>query len=266
MKRYPEEVHRFIEANVKGTATRDLAQMVNQRFGTAFTEASMNAYKKNHKLKSGTKGGNPKGYSKVYPAEVQEYIKENAQRKESVKALAEAVNERFGTAYTYSQVKAYLKRHGILTGRTGRFEKGHVPANKGTHNGGWEPTQFKKGNMPVNHKPVGTESVRKGHKERGESPRIWVKVAEPNQWRMKSVIVWESHYGPVPKGKIVIFLDGDTMNTDISNLALIDKNTNVRLNQLGLRTQSREYTLAAISVAELVIKTAEAKKGKRHGK
>ncbi|WP_312428338.1 HNH endonuclease signature motif containing protein [Lacrimispora sp.] len=172
--------------------------------------------------------------------------------------ITDAFNERFDPPIGANQIRAYLKNHKILTGRTGFFEKGHVPANKGTHTGGWEPTQFKKGNTPANHKPVGTESVRCNYKK-GQK-YLYVKVAEPNRWRMKHILVWEKHHGPVPKGKIIIFLDGNVLNTDIDNLMMIDRSVHARMNQLGLRSRDPEITRTGAYVAELVTKVSEVKK------
>lgn len=172
--------------------------------------------------------------------------------------IIDAFNQRFDPPIGINQIRAYLKNHKILTGRSGCFEKGHIPANKGTHIGGWEPTQFKKGNMPVNHKPVGTESVRNNYKK-GQK-YVYVKVAEPNHWRMKHIVEWEKHYGPVPKGKIVIFLDGNVLNADISNLMLIDRKVHIRMNQMGLRYQDSDSTRTGAHVAELVTKIAEAQR------
>ena len=174
------------------------------------------------------------------------------------KEIADAFNQKYDPPIGVNQIRAYLKNHKIRTGRTGCFEKGHVPANKGTHIGGWEPTQFKKGNMPANHKPVGTVSVRNNYKK--DQKYVYEKVGEPNQWRMKHILEWEKHHGPVPKGKIVIFLDGNVLNTDISNLMLIERKVHVRMNQLGLRCQDPESTRSGAYVAELVTKIAEAKK------
>ena len=68
MKKYSPEVHKFIVENVKGTTTKDLAELVNARFGTDFTESKMKAYKGNNKLKSGTRCGLPAGApSKQFP-------------------------------------------------------------------------------------------------------------------------------------------------------------------------------------------------------
>lgn len=174
------------------------------------------------------------------------------------KEIAEAFNKQFIPPIGVNQIRTYLKNNKILTGRTGKFEKGHVPANKGLHTGGWEPTQFKKGNMPVNHKPVGTVSVRNNYKK-GQK-YVYEKVAEPNRWRMKHILEWEKHHGPVPKGKIIIFLDGNVLNADIGNLMMIDRKVHVRMNQSRLRFQDPESTRTGAYVAELVTKIAEARK------
>ena len=78
-RRFPKEVHDFIAANVAGRTAKDLAALVNAHFGEAlFTESSMHAYKTNHKLRSGTPCGNPKGTpSKAFPQHVVKYILEN---------------------------------------------------------------------------------------------------------------------------------------------------------------------------------------------
>ncbi|WP_167955097.1 HNH endonuclease signature motif containing protein [Anaerosporobacter faecicola] len=195
-----------------------------------------------------------------YKIEERNFIKEFAWG-HSYKEIVEEFNKKFSPKIEINQIRSYLKNHNIKTGRTGRFEKGHIPANKGTHIGGWKPTQFKKGNIPANHKPIGTETIRNSYKK--NQRYVYVKVAEPNIWRMKHIIVWEQHYGEVPKGKVIIFLDGDTTNTDINNLQLIDRKINCRLNQLGLRYQDKESTKAGINVAELVTKIGEVQSRKR---
>lgn len=77
---------------------------------------------------------------------------------------------------------------------------------------------------------------------------------------MKHILEWEKHNGPVPKGKIVIFLDGNVLNTEIENLMLIERKVHVRMNQLGLRYQDSDSTRTGVYVAELVTKIADAKK------
>ena len=43
---------------------------------------------------------------------------------------------------------------------------------------------FAKGNVPPNHRPVGSERISK-------DGYIEVKVAEPNKWRLKQRVVYE---------------------------------------------------------------------------
>ena len=78
-----------------------------------------------------------------------------------------------------------------------------------------------------------------------------VKVAEPNVWKRKSVAIWEEHYGPVPEGKVIIFLDGNTLNSSIENLYAVSRGVNFRLTKYRVMKPDREYMLAAIKVAEI---------------
>ena len=71
---------------------------------------------------------------------------------------------RFGRDVSLGAIKALCKRKGWLTGRTGCFEKGLVPANKGKKmpfNQNSARTQFKKGNLPHNTKFLGHERLTK---------------------------------------------------------------------------------------------------------
>lgn len=182
---------------------------------------------------------------------------------------AEEFNRKFDCDLSRDAVKAAGDRYGIRTGRNGRFEKGSIPANKGKKMSAdtykkCAPTMFYKGQPPTNHKPVGTVSVRNNYK-RG-TKCVYEKIAEPNIWRRKSVLEWERHNGPVPKGKMIIFADGDPLNTDISNLMMIDMSQNAVMNHQGIRGTDRESMEAAVNVASVKIKISERKRGiKRHG-
>lgn len=179
----------------------------------------------------------------------------------SYKEITMEFNSRFpDRTRGINQIRAFLKNHHISTGRTGQFEKGHVPANKGKKghcSKGCEKGWFKEGNVPINHNPVGTESCRK---DKNGKAYIHVKVAEPNKWRMKHILEWERHNGPVPKGMIVTFLDGDTLNTSIENLVMIDRGTHLRINQIHLRTKNPEINRSAFKIGELMAAIGKAKR------
>jgi len=102
----------------------------------------------------------------------------------------------------------------LSSGKVHRFKKGHLSWNKGKYMRVSPGTEFKKGQMPHNYKPVGSERITKdGYRER--------KVADPKKWKAVHLLVWEEHYGPVlPKHKIV-FKTNDRLNCDITNLEMI---------------------------------------------
>lgn len=179
----------------------------------------------------------------------------------SYKEIAMEFNIRFPDRTREScQIRAFLHNHHISTGRNGRFEKGHNSPNKGKKGycpKGCEKGWFKKGNVPVNHKPVGTESCRKDKNGRAY---VYVKVSEPNRWRPKHILEWEKHNGPVPKGMVVTFLDNDTFNTSIDNLVMIDRATHARINQGYLRTKNPEINRCTFKIGELMTAIGKAKR------
>lgn len=141
---------------------------------------------------------------------------------------------RFGrTDVSLTNFNALCKRKGWLTGRTGRFETGIVPANKGrrmAHNPNSARTRFKKGQLPHNTRWLGHERVTKdGYVE--------VSVAETNphtgferRYVQKHRWLWEKANGPVPEGHALKCLDGDRTNTDPSNWVAIPRAMLPRLN------------------------------------
>ena len=87
-----------------------------------------------------------------------------------------------------------------------------------------------------------------------------MKVAEPNKWRMKHRIVWEEHHGKIPDGQNVIFLDGNKLNTEIENLALVTNSEHLEMNRARLRSEDPECTKSGILVARLSVATDRRKK------
>ena len=102
-----------------------------------------------------------------------------------------------------------------------RFQKGSVPLNKGKKvspevYSKIQPTMFKKGSTPVNHRDVGAERVNVyGY--------IEIKVSELNTWRLKHRVMWEQVYGTIPLGYNVQFKNHNPLDCRIENLYLISK-------------------------------------------
>jgi len=128
---------------------------------------------------------------------------------------------RLGLHKSREFIAATSKRNG-LNGIATRFKPGHIPFSKGRRieeimspDGirRSSATRFKPGHRPVNTQPVGYETVR------GDG-YVWIKVADGHPMVQKHRYVWEQHYGSVPEGMHVCFIDGDKTNCDISNLVL----------------------------------------------
>ncbi len=177
------------------------------------------------------------------------------------KEIQEEFIKQFKWDISIRQISGSIKRYGLKTGFTGRFEKGHIPMNKGQkkiHYAGTEKTWFAKGHIPYNTRKVGDESVRHNYK-RGQK-YVYVKVAEPNKWRMKHIIEWEKHNGKVKEGYVITFMDGNTLNTDINNLKMISRKIHAILNKNDLRQNNKEGTEVAINIARLYHEITKAKK------
>jgi len=168
--------------------------------------------------------------------------------------LTQMFNSHFKLNLKVSQIKAFKKNNKLSSGLDGYFQKGHVPFNKGKKgNWGYEPTQFKKGHKPHNYAPVGSERVN------GDG-YVDIKVADPNKWRGKHLVIWEEHNGPVPEGYAVIFGDGNDRNFDINNLIRVSRKQLLILNRNKLIQNNIELTKSGIIVADVISKMQERKK------
>lgn len=187
--------------------------------------------------------------------EQSEFIKNNVKGLGNAE-LANLFNEKFGTDVTMTQIRSFKNNRNLKSGLDGRFKKGNIPFNKGKKGvcgKGCEATQFKKGHKPVNYKPVGSERINVyGY--------IEVKVADPNKWRLKQRVVWEEHYGEIPNGYSILFLDRNKQNLDINNLVLVSKKQLAFLNNNKLIKEDKELTKTGLIIADLLIKISDAEK------
>ena len=266
-RRYPKAVHQFIRENVKGRTCAELTALVNREFGTDFTESKMKAYKSNHKLTSDTPCGNPKGYSPIFPADMEDFIRSVAPGRTTAQ-IAELVNEHYGRdIITPKQVHAYKTNRHIRSGVDCRFQKGHVSANKGKPMPAdvyekAKATMFKKGHTPANYLPVG--SIVKntdGYLMRKRSDT----GTQRERWEFLHRAVWIEHNGPIPDDMMVSFKDGDKENCDIENLMLISNAENLELWRSGLRFDDPDLTETGLNIVKLKLATGSRRQKKRRG-
>lgn len=176
------------------------------------------------------------------------------------RAFCEAFNRYDVSA---ANLHSLRKRKEWKTGRTGCFEKGQEPVNKGRQceegRGGRHPnarrTQFKKGQEPHNTNYLGHERVSK-------DGYIEISVDEPNPYTgyerryvLKHRWLWEQANGPVPDGFFLKCVDDNKQNCDPSNWQLMPRATLPYLN--GHR--GFNYSAAAPEVRPVILALARLK-------
>ena len=122
---------------------------------------------------------------------------------------------------------------GYLGGKATQFQKGQTPPNKGQKMSKdvyekAKPTMFKKGNKPMNTQPIGTIHQRK---DTGGKMYQYIKLSDSN-WQLLNRYTWEQHNGPIPKGMVVVYKDGNYLNNDIANLLMITLKENMARNTI----------------------------------
>ena len=180
----------------------------------------------------------------------------------SWREISEEHERLYGWPLTHVQVKNARHRFGVSSGTVGgRFPKGHVPFNKGRKRSEWADAaaeermrigQFKIGIMPHNgHQPIGTEKEYDGYVYVKVAPRRTNPRSAHDNWVQKNRLVWEQANGPIPANHVIVFLDGDRSNCDLTNLALCSRSVLSICNHEGIRWHDRESFDAAVAYAAL---------------
>ena len=169
--------------------SKEIAKILNDEFGTGFTKSAIDNRIKN-------KGISTKAPCHRYTEEQEEWLCQNISRY-TYPDLVVAFNEKFHTSQSYYNIKSHCQRKGFQGGSS--YQKGYK---------NWRST------------PIGTEKIYNG--------RVYVKVSDApagrnhknhmENWKPKGQVVWEQHHGKVPEGYCVVYLDGNPLNCDISNL------------------------------------------------
>ena len=188
-----------------------------------------------------------------YTSEEDEFLKKNV-KGISLKELTKKFNDKFNYKLSESAIANRKNKLNLSSGITGgQFVKGHKAWNKGTKGlTKANKTSFKKGNIPHNHRPVGSERIT-------VDGFVEVKIAEPNKWDLKSRVIYRKHYGEVPKGHTIIYLDGNKLNLEISNLKAISRAEELIMNKNNLRYEEKKLTETGHLIAQIISKRGKIK-------
>jgi hypothetical protein len=180
--------------------------------------------------------------------------------------LVVAFNNHFSLQLTKDQIVSTLKNHKITSGRNGHFPKGNKGWNVNTKGlTSRNKTSFKKGNKPKNLRPLGFERI---------CPKdgfISIKISVENpytraktRFKHKHVVIWEKEFGPVPKGMIVKFIDGNKLNCVPENLTCVSRSELLYLNRHRYHELPGEVKPSFLTLAKLETTIHKIKRGVSH--
>jgi len=150
-----------------------------------------------------------------------------------------------------TQSSGRFKQRLINGGMPFQFKKGHVPANKGKKTPDHikektKGTWFPKGTIPPNTKYDGYISIRRDSDERSYAH---IRIAK-GKFILLHRHIWEQANGPIPKGMVVVFKNGDTSDLSIENLELITRKENMLRN--SIQNYPIEIQQAQIALNKLI--------------
>jgi hypothetical protein len=224
---FTQEMYDYATGLYSKLSIGETTELFNKKFGTNRKPEQLRGNMKARGFRNGrTAGEIMKGVSKLFSKEQVKFIRDNYAAL-GRKGLTKALNDKFQTEFKVSQIVGFVKNNKINSGRTGHFQKGQPSWSKGTKgilkkNSG----SFKKGNVPHNHKPVGSERIN-------VDGYIEIKVAEPKRWEYKHRIIYQNNFGDLEVGDVVRFKDDNKLNLDPSNLIKISRAEHHFLNKLG---------------------------------
>ena len=175
--------------------------------------------------------------------------------------------EEYWLLINYKKFDAYKELTSAFNSEFGRNKKVDAIRDKCTKSLGLKgiksKTTFKKGNIKK-QLPIGT--IRKS-----TNGSTYIKVMDSKYsyqsgysepyWLPIQKKIWIEHYGEVPDGKMIIFLDCNKNNLNIDNLYCIDRKISAVLATHGWYSSNSVITLTAIKWCELYysIKTSGVK-------
>lgn len=192
-----------------------------------------------------------------YSEEKVKFLKDNV-KGISLIELTNRFNEEFNSNLSTDEISRMKRNLKLTSGIDTRFKKGETSWNKGKKMKAetyekCKKTMFQKGNKTYNTRTVGTERI-------DVDGYTYIKIAEPNKWKLKHRVIWEEKYGTIPKGYNLIFLDGNKQNLDLDNLILVSNSELFILNKKRLIKEDKELTKSGVAVAKVIDKVNKRKK------
>lgn len=192
---YTQEQKEWVRKYYLSHSLKETTKAFNQRYNLNKTEIAIK-----HQVK-----GITKDLKTNYTEEMINFLKEQiAIPNNTWKPITELFNKIFNTNIRWEALKRKASSLGLKT-----------EINRDS-------------NFTFHPKPryeIGTERI---HQKWNGETYIVVKVDNKHKgknWKLKHQLVWEQANGKMPKNHRIVFLDGNTLNCELSNLKCIDQAT-----------------------------------------
>ena len=143
--------------------------------------------------------------------------------------VAAAVNAKYGTNYNRKTIGVVMFNFGIKSGLKNDGETQNI------------------------NSPIGREKITFNGGQ-----KIWV-IKTAQGWKHKNRVIWEQAHGAIPLGYNIIYLDTNTENCTLENLAMVNDSVHGIMSKNGLYNVNPEITKIGITIAEhksIIVKMA----------
>lgn len=237
--KYTEEDISFIRENIDKMSYLEMANCFSQKYGFNFRHDSISKVAQRNGIKKSIriyKDRKKNSYKNFYSEEQIEFLKNTFPFCTKWEQLRDLFNQKFNLELTVYEIAGICRRKfGAVMPNSGMFSKDGHP-------------------FRLN---IGTERI-------GSGGKICVKVSEDNlpsgssgNWKQKSRVVYESFFGEIPEGNLIIHLNGNSNDFEISNLYPVSRKVMACLMRNNWYKENSEITLTAIKCAELMCKLKE---------
>ena len=221
---WTEDQIRYIKRIAKGNKKKTILEKVNKKFNLTLNINQLNNCMYSRGIKARIRH--------TWTDEQVEYLKSIAEGTPR-KDIVDKINEKFDLNLSIQQIRDCMNDRGIRNNIDRKFSA-------------------KDGNRCQQEKPIGTIS-------KWECGYTRIKTGD-NEWEFIQRYVWRKHHGEIPPGHSVIFLDGNTDNYNIENLALVNRNELMKYNSMRLNSNDIELNKTAVNLAKLIVKVKEIEK------
>lgn len=265
---YTPEQNAWLRERYPTMTNRELAAAFEERFGEPVTTSAMNSWGNNHHVRK--EPWVRSQASRKYTDEQLDFLREVIPGHTSAEVI-DLYEERFGTRLTRPALANLRAKLGVYCGvNAGRFRKGHAPGNKGKT---WDEmgmdaetreriraTQFRKGNLPHNTRPLldtrvakgGNMEIHVGLSRRKRANDQWIPLAQ-FEWMVANHREW-------PEGCKCVHADRDLTNDSANNIVPVPKELWPIVNGFnrgGIPWHDRETLEVALTAARITRKRRE---------